>query len=165
MILLLAFSSPNGEASELIIHLWYSCALTTPMAAALKEKLAPLIKKAYNKLKDPLPESMIVWPFMFGNSCLFLTLKFMMWKRLLDLVEGKCFTDFEKADKSRKIVNSNLASQHWIDETERLNFNAPRSRRVVDDLFRERGIMLPSGAAIDNFKIPNPYVPHLAACI
>jgi hypothetical protein len=50
IILLLALSFPNGEASEVIIHLWYSTAITTPMALFMKEALAPNIKEFYNSL-------------------------------------------------------------------------------------------------------------------
>jgi hypothetical protein len=82
-----------------------------------------------------------------------------MWKRLLAALEGKgeCCTNFEKAEKSREEIDVHPESQNWVDGTERLYFNAPRFRRVVD-VFRQRGIMLPFGCPADVFKVLNPYI-------
>jgi hypothetical protein len=130
------------------------------MAAAIKEKLSPLIKEACDFDHNVDPEGVSFYTWEFGKSSLRLVLQHKMWKRLLAAVEGKgeCCTNFEKAEKSRKEINVHPASQHWVDETERLYFNAPRFRRVVDDVSRQRGIMLPFGCPVGTFKVPNPYV-------
>ena len=45
ILLLLALMFPNGEASELIFHLWYSASLPAHIIRFISEKLTPRIRE------------------------------------------------------------------------------------------------------------------------
>jgi hypothetical protein len=64
--------------------------------------------------------------------------------------------DFEAAEKSRREENVHPAHQHLTDEKERVCFNAPPFKRLIDNKFREQGFMLPFGYQTKDFIVPNP---------
>jgi len=160
IIILLATYFPNGEASEMITHFWYSSALTPHMMATMKEMLAPIVREFCKDLETPSPDfkGVIISEWDVGESDTTVRVLFpeKIWRRLLAVVEGDCPCDFEAAEKSRREINVNPASQHTRDEQDRINFLAPPSRRLTDNKFRERGIMLPFGTPAESFIVPNP---------
>lgn len=54
IMLLLAFTFPDREASKLIVHLWYSVSLPSLMWREVTEAITPLIIDFVNRIKEEL---------------------------------------------------------------------------------------------------------------
>jgi hypothetical protein len=90
----------------MIIHLWYSTAITAPMALFMKEALAPKIKQFYNSLHPSTdPRRVVCDEWDIGNRTVRCRLPDKTWRRFVEVVEQTCTMDFEAAEKSRREEN------------------------------------------------------------
>jgi hypothetical protein len=156
IILLLAFTFPNGEASELIVHLWYSASLPAPMWRVATETVIPLIKDFVNEIKEKPDSAPFTKLWTFGISSLRLTMERKKWEILLDMVDPKSPPILALREQSRKAAMRGPGSQYWQDKYQQSLFRLPRFSRLVEMRYIETGVLMPFGSTSTRFDTTNP---------
>lgn len=161
VMLLLAFLYPDGEASELIIHFWYSAALPFEMYMnGIAERVLPLIKGVCYSLEGEANGSVFSKTWDFGQSSLRLTLMKHQWARLLDQLELKYTLPIADAIKERENVMVDGLNESQKDIVDQVAFLRNTFHRLCDKKWRETGLLLPFSHERKGFDVPNPLV-HL----
>jgi hypothetical protein len=159
VMLLLAFLFPNGEASELIIHFWYSAALAFEMyMSGIAERVVPLIKEVCYSLEEEANNAVFSKKWEFGQSFLRLTLRKHQWVSFLDQLELKHTLPIADAIKERKSVMADGLNEAQKDVIDQVALTRNTFHRLCDNKWRETGLLLPFAHGRHGFNVPNPCV-------
>jgi hypothetical protein len=157
VMLLLAFFYPDGEASELIIHFWYSAALPFEMyMSGVAERVVPLIKEVCHSLEEEANNAVFSKKWDFGQSSLRLTLMKHQWASLLDQLELKHTLPIADATKERKRVMVDGLNEAQKEIVDQVALTRNTFHRLCDKKWRETGLLLPFAHDRQGFDIPNP---------
>jgi len=108
MILLVAFAFPNGDASKLIVHLWYSSAIPSSMyLAGIIERLVPMVRQICEIIEDDADTADITTLCKFesphkSSSSLTVTLKKREWLRMLKSLTQEEPLSLDLANKNQR---------------------------------------------------------------
>ena len=151
VMLLIAAQLPPPEASELILHIWYSARLTKGMVAAVdkhaREPIANIVSKVKGKANDVIQSKR----WTFGTAEISVRLFKPQWTNLLHILDAK--HDIAKTEEERRKV---VLAPSRSDYRDRELFNLPGFGRLCSTRFRETGVLAPFGSALDDFDCPNP---------
>jgi len=162
IILLLAVACPDDEAAEVILHLWYSMALTKPMLVLIKRVIGQFVRGTLSNFsiapdcrEEKGAVNIISSLVKVGKVNLQLHLDRNQWRRLVSIATADEI-DFQSAEASRLSTNVNPTARCHIDSLQLGRRKTPIFRRVADSKFRQTGILLPFGASTGAFNSPNP---------
>jgi hypothetical protein len=155
-MLLLAFTFPNGEASELIVHLWYSASLPSLMWRGVTETMTPLIRDFVNGIKEEPDNAALTNIWTFGISSLRLTMKKKEWEILLEMIEPRLNPVLASREESRKAAMRGPGTQEWQDRFQQSLFRLHRFQRLTEMRYIETGILMPFGSTLGRFDTSNP---------
>lgn len=102
---LLAFVFPNGEASELIVHFWYSASLSSRMWRGITEKVTPLISDIVKENKEKTDSAVLTKHWKFGTSSISLTIKTKEWEMLLEMINPKSPLNLASTEAHARTAN------------------------------------------------------------
>ncbi|KAF5649812.1 uncharacterized protein FTJAE_776 [Fusarium tjaetaba] len=154
ILLLIALTADHeNEATDCIIHIWYSSLIRESDRAILEQRVRPLIQTVCDKIKDKPANRILGKTWTFGKRSLRLVLTKAAWDKFLSYTTVPEGLTVERANEIRKAVT--LAESHF-DFLERHYLFAIPSHRVPMHRFREDGILQPFGAQRSEFCIPNP---------
>ncbi|KAI9783495.1 MAG: hypothetical protein M1835_003794 [Candelina submexicana] len=151
LILLTAISRPPEEATELILHLWYSARLTKILEERFRESVRPRIADVVEKIKLKKNGVLQSKTWSYGTSSVTVCLTKGQWGALLNLLDAQ--HDSSKAEHQRLEIVLNASR---TDHLERHLLNLQPSLRLASVHFRESGVLLPFGACVDAYDKPNP---------
>lgn len=154
-MLLLAMQYPNGDAAELITHLWYSASIPLGMYSLLKE-VEKLLKDIAESVEDS-PQDHATVTIIVGSSSIELRLKKGQFAQLCSRLESARTESFNHLETRRLAyvypVNPLLKWRIW-----ELFGTMPRHRRLTERTYRHSGILLPINSEIPPLRLrcPNP---------
>lgn len=155
LFLLVALNFEPKDAAPMILHLWYSALIPSPMLKSLQEKIAPRIQDVCTKIKGKSEDSFQAKTWTHGTSSLRIVLKKSQWQTLLRYLQ---VPEDLSADEAQNLRRATSLAPERIDYLHCGLFTLSPTRRVGMMKFRTDGILLPFGASRKGFDTPNPYV-------
>lgn len=154
ILLLIAFTVDDiEEATDCIIHVWYSALIRQLDLDTLQQKVRPIIEDVCRKTKGK-PATALLGKTWTSNQCPFrLVLQKSAWDALLNFLDHPKGLTAERANGIRRTVT--LAEDRKDYRDRHLLFQA-QLHRVALNRFREDGLLLPFGAPRNDFQHPNP---------
>ena len=150
ILLLLALHLSPEEASQAMLHVWYSARLTPKIGEALQGKIKPMVADVVKKIlsKDNITVLSKTWTS--GSASISVRLLKPQWMYLLKMLEATM--TLENADERRKYIMFNKSR---LDVRERAWYNFTPGMRLCAYKFRESGVLLPFGHCLDEYTVPN----------
>jgi hypothetical protein len=154
ILVIIAFNFPPNEACVIMVHLWYSAFLPKDLLQAVQSKIVPPLQELLNFTQEE-PTKLLKKTFSYHNVTLTATLSRSAWEKILSNFKCSSSVSFSEASALRRSVTM---AEHRQDYVDRALFRLPPPWRLAHMRFREDGVLLPFGAARDEFNTPNPYV-------
>ena len=153
IILLIAFAVVDvEEATDAIIHIWYSSLIKDKHHSMVREKILPLIKDVCGRItKNSPPILHKTWTF--GSRSVHLEVSKESWMSLLKYFEVPKGLTAERATTVRTRVT--LCPER-LDFREQQYIVVSPAHRLAHQRYREDGLLLPFWARRDEFTVPNP---------
>ncbi|KAF4439781.1 hypothetical protein FACUT_3901 [Fusarium acutatum] len=143
----------KNEATDCIIHIWYSSFIRKSDHAILEQRIRPLIQTVCDKIKEKPNNRILGKTWTFRKHSLRLVLTKAAWDKVLSYTTVPEGLTMERANQIRKAVT---LAESQLDFLERHTLFAIPSHRVPKQRFREEGVLQPFGAQRSEFSIPNP---------
>lgn len=155
VILLLIALTVDGieEATDCIIHVWYSALIRKSDLDILQQKVRPMIEDVCRKTKGKPATAVLGKTWTFDQCSFRLVLQKSAWDILLNFLDNPNGLTAECANGVRTAVT--LAEDRKDYRDRHLLFQA-QFHRVALTRFREDGLLLPFGAPREDFQHPNP---------
>lgn len=154
ILLLIALAVENtDDATDCILHVWYSAFLRQSHLTLLHDKIRPLLDHICQKIRPKDDETLLGKTWTFGCRKLRVVLKKSAWEYLLSCVDAKITMTADKAKAVRADVTMAASRK---DYRERQLFCQRPQHRVAINKFREDGMLLPFGTSRRDFSHPNP---------
>ena len=153
ILLLTALHFGPGEATYMMLHLWYSALIPKDVYRSLQDQILPLIQEVCWKIRERPSTSLQSKTWTYGGRSLRLVLQRAMWDRLLSYLE---VPDDLSALQAQKVMVSTTLAPERKDYVDRALFTQPPPWRVCNVKFRKDGILLPFGCPRRQFDTPNP---------
>ncbi len=151
IILLIAILLPSDIASEVILHIWYSARLKPYILAPIHEHILPLVVDVVRQIKRKSKRVVLSKTWTFGSRVVAARLYKNQWE-LLQAMVVECHKIAE-TEKSRRDI---MLNETRLDTRERRLCSLPPLRRLCASRMRQSGVLVPFGAALDGFRVPNP---------
>lgn len=148
ILLLLALSDTSYATLDCIIHLWYSAFLTAEHRATIHRWVRPLISEVVTKIQEKKEDAILAKTFPICGSSIRIMLQKAHWLRMLDMLDRDL--EYQLAKSNRHDIIS-----HRTDHLHRDLFNKRNYERAARWKFRQTGILLPFGADLTDFVVPN----------
>ncbi|OJD34037.1 mynd finger family protein [Diplodia corticola] len=149
--------SPPSLAAATILHTWYSFLLPAAVAGALRRDVFPLVDGVCEEVADEPPRSVVSRVFARGEASVRVVLEKEGWVALrgwLDLGGGGGGVTVEEA---RGVRGETVGAEARRDYVERMLFCQPCGGwRVAVGKWRREGVLVPFGAGVAGFDVPNP---------
>ncbi|KAJ0413015.1 hypothetical protein BJY00DRAFT_322735 [Aspergillus carlsbadensis] len=136
----------------IMVHLWYSAFLPKDLLQAVQSKIVPPLQELLNLTQEE-PTKLLKKTFSNHNVTLTATLSRSAWEKILSNFKCSSSVSFSEASALRRSVTM---AEHRQDYVDRALFRLPPPWRLAHMRFREDGVLLPFGAARDQFNTPNP---------
>lgn len=143
----------TDEATDAIIHTWYSALPRNIDLYILQSKIRPLVEGSHRNTTGKAPETLLGKNWTFGESSLRLVLRKSSWDGLLSFLDVPEGLTAERADEIRREIT---LAEGRRDYRDRLGLFQSPSGRVARNRFQEDGCLLPFGVSRDEFQHPNP---------
>jgi hypothetical protein len=176
IIILLATLVPDGKATELITHLWYSASIPSEMYCLVTEYVLPRVKMVWEECKKaarerkearsqakeenktekkPAESSIRRMVVESGTTRLAIGLEPQHWLQLYIMLDRNNFQSIQLARQKRQNIIFSINPNH---KKKRFEFFAalPPWQRVTEERYRQTGVLLPYGASAGHFDLPNP---------
>ena len=150
IMLLLALHLSPEEASEAMLHVWYSARLTPKVGEALQEKIKPMVADVVKKIQSKDNMTILSKTWTSGRASISVRLLKSQWMYLLKMLEATI--TLENAEERRKYV---ILNKGRLDVRERVWYNLTPGMRLCAYRFRESGVLLPFGHCLDEYTVPN----------
>jgi len=152
LILMLAANYPDGQAAELITHLWYSALIPSKMYNLVIDKVLPPLRKVVDGITA---EGDRTATMAIGLRTIALSLRNEEWAWLDTRLNPQNFERKENAELKR--VSLMLAIDP-LQRKAREDFlsSLPPWQRMTEQRYRQTGVLLPHGSDVEHFNIPNP---------
>ena len=152
-MLSIAHQLPPDEASEVILHIWYSARLSKKASQAISTYVLPLVDEVIEKIKGKSSDIIQSKTWVFGTRSLRLLLFKAQWQALLIKLAPFSSATSEVTESNRRAVMLAPSRQDYLDRA--LVVQSARHRQCTMR-FRETGVLLPFSHDIRAYKIPNP---------
>lgn len=149
ILLLVSLEDAGSRAIECALHLWYSAFLSNDHIDLLRTRLRPLlvVLMLYSKNRKTKSTTVLIGPGQVQMSVTYELLRAIV--EMIDATHDK-----SKAQESRrKIVLGRTDHVH----RHLFNYRQKLHRRCSLLHFRQTGVLLPFGADLSDFTVPNPY--------
>ncbi|KAH8698962.1 hypothetical protein BGW36DRAFT_396585 [Talaromyces proteolyticus] len=147
ILLLVALVVEKSEdATDCIIHLWYSAVVRELDIEILHNRIRPLIE-------DKPSGSLLAKTWTFGRCSLRIALKQSSWNHLLNLFNKPAGLTAEQAQRIRA---ANTLARSRRDYRDRYMSCLSPIQRICFNKFRQDGLLLPFGFPRHDFREPNP---------
>jgi hypothetical protein len=153
MCLLAASVDSGEEASECILHVWYSAFIRQIDLDLIATHVLPLVQAVCEKIKDKSTGSLHAKTWRIKNCSLRLVLNKDAWELLLSCLTVHPEITLERAWVLRLAITNSFKHQ---DDRDPLAVRQSPAHRVSKQRFNEAGIILPFGHSRKTFVIPNP---------
>lgn len=154
IICILAASVDNaGEASESIIHIWYSAFIRQTVLDLLTAHVLPLVQEVCSKIEDKSSESLHSKTWQIRDCSLRITMNKKAWQLLLSCLTARPGLTLQEAQRLRLAVTNSYKHR---DDRGRVAVRQSPAHRVSKQKHNEDGIILPLGHSREGFVIPNP---------
>jgi hypothetical protein len=152
MLLVLLTTDNRDEATECVLHMWYSVLIKQSHLDRLSRHVRPLIEEVVGKVKHRAAEKPQGKTWTFGLRSLRVVLLPPQWVSLLsylDVPQGLSRVEAARLHRSVTMAPDRVDHRHrkYLDQD-------PKGR-ICDENFRQDGILLPFGYPRETFKIPN----------
>ncbi|KAL5584374.1 hypothetical protein FOVSG1_013763 [Fusarium oxysporum f. sp. vasinfectum] len=154
IILLVALTADDiDEASDCIIHIWYSSSIRKSHVDLFNQRIRPLIQSVCDKVKDKPATTNLGKTATFEKRSVKLILEKRAWDKLVSFMDASNGLTIDKANEIRKAVTFSLSridlhDCHFL-------FQSP-SHRVARHRFRQDDLLLPFGAQQSEHCEVNP---------
>ncbi|RDA86906.1 hypothetical protein CP532_1837 [Ophiocordyceps camponoti-leonardi (nom. inval.)] len=154
ILLLIAFVVEDvEEATECMIHVWYSASLRKSHMDILENRIRPLIKRVCSSIKAQTKESMVGKTWTIRGRTLRVVLTKEVWRFMLNSFKLRKGLTVERAREIRLNVNMGEDRRDWKEKI--YCCKVPRHRVPLHRFF-EDGIVAPFGLSRHDFTEPNP---------
>jgi hypothetical protein len=154
IICVLAASVENAaEASESIIHIWYSAFIRQADLDLLTTHVLPLVQEVCSKIKEKSSASLHSKKWKIKNCSLRLVMSKMAWELLLSCLTVRPGLTLQQAQALRLAVTN---GHDHRDDRDRVAVRQSPAHRVSKQKHNEDGLILPFGHSTQAFVIPNP---------
>lgn len=152
LVLMLSANYPDGQAAELITHLWYSAWIPSKMYNLVIDKVLPHLKKALDGTTREGNRSVAM---MVGQCTVSLSMRNREWAWLDMRLNPQNFEKKYKAEWKRESV---MMCNDPFQRKARDDFlsSLPPWQRLTELEYRQTGILLPYGSDVEHFNISNP---------
>lgn len=151
VLLLIAMLLPPVFASEVMLHIWYSARLKPYMLLAVREHVAPLIVDVVRKIKRSSKRVLLSKTWTFGSRIVSARLYKDQWTSLLAMISQN--HDLVDTEPNRRFI---MFHETRLDTRERYLCSLTPMRRLCSDKTRRYGVLVPFGASLEGFRVPNP---------
>jgi hypothetical protein len=153
IMLFIALQYEPGTAVPMIIHMWYSALLPSPMMQAIQSDILPMIEQVCDKIKDKPNGVAQAKTFDIDGRKLRIVLKKEDWIRLAKFCQVPGGLNAKDAQQIRRRI---MLAPERVDYRDRAMLHLPKGVRQGEMHFRDTGILLPYGCSTKDFTIPNP---------
>jgi len=154
ILCILAASASNvNEASECIVHVWYSAFLRRSDLELLNVHVLPLVQEVCSKFEDESSDSLHLKTWQAGKCSIRLGMTKEAWQLLLSCLKLCPELTLEQAQALRLAAINDPKDQ---DIRELITLTKLSNHRVSVQRFKEDGNMLPFGDSRKAFVVPNP---------
>jgi hypothetical protein len=154
IICILAASIDNtDQASESIIHIWYSAFIRQADLDLLTTQVLPLVQEVWSEIKDKSSTSLHSKTWRIRNCTLRLAMNKKAWQFLLSCLTVRPGLTLQQAQALRLAVTNGHKHR---DDRDRVAVRQSPAHRVSKQKHNEDGIILPFGHSREAFVIPNP---------
>ncbi|KAH0565170.1 hypothetical protein GP486_001434 [Trichoglossum hirsutum] len=153
ILLLTALHFGPGEATAIMLHIWYSALIPEQMFRSLQDNILPLIQKVCAKIREKPAMSLQSKTWRYGARSLRLVLQKAMWDRLPSYLQ---VPDGLSMAEAQNVMSSTTLAPERRDYVDRALYTRPPPWRVCITKFRKDGILLPFGQSRRGFDTPNP---------
>ena len=153
----LVFLTVDDEeaAADCILHVWYSARLQQGHLTILNKHVLPRIEYVVAKTKGKSATTLLAKTWEFGARSVRVILTKQHWDLLPSYFKVPAGMSTVTAQQIRHAVTMNEEHQDCMHQTW-LRYSP--ARRLCAFKFRKDGVLLPFGAACEDFSIPNPFV-------
>ncbi|KAI9651810.1 MAG: hypothetical protein M1829_002440 [Trizodia sp. TS-e1964] len=153
ILLLTVLHYEPDEATNMMLHIWYSALIPQRIFISLQNQILPLIQDVCAKICKKPPMSLQSKTWTYGSRSLKLVLQKAIWDCLPSYLE---IPNGLSAIKVQKVMVSTTLAPERIDYLERAFYKRPPHWRICNAKFRKDGILLPLGSSRKDFNTPNP---------
>jgi hypothetical protein len=154
LILMLALYYPDGEAAELITHLWYSASIPCKMYI-LVDKILRCLEEILELTKESSSSHATV-KVILGSSSITMNLSKHEFEELYARLNIKGFEPLRKAEEKRRYYERSV-NPLLKGKTEKYLNALPPKYRAAEESYRSTGILSPFNASVHPLRTPNPY--------
>lgn len=153
MLLVLLAVDDVEDATDTVIHTWYSSSITLRQLNVLRSAIKPLFQDVCDKIENKPSGTVLGKTWTFGNRSLRLELPKESWISVINYFRiPQLLTNVEANEIRTRIT---LAPERLDFRHRRYAVLSP-AQRLVADRFREDGLLLPFGSNRRWFFLPNP---------
>ncbi|KAF2875827.1 hypothetical protein BDV95DRAFT_485026 [Massariosphaeria phaeospora] len=154
IFILIALYLPKEEAVPVIIHLWYSALIPTPMLTMLREKILPLIIHICTKIEHKAPNALQAKTLKHeSGGSLRVVLSEEYWNVLCSYLQ---VDPHVTAADAKKLRNDEINNPKRTDMKHNGYYYQLPAFRMCMARFLDDGILLPYGTSRAGFDSPNP---------
>ncbi|RYC56871.1 hypothetical protein CHU98_g9335 [Xylaria longipes] len=154
LLIMLVEEDPN-TAAESMLHVWYSALVTESCYTLLQKKLKPIIEDVCNKIARKPCQTLLGKTWSFGDNSLRLVLTREAWMKLPSYFDVPGGMTKETAHAVRQAVVNAPSRVDYVDRAVLVRSPAMGLGMVK---YRNDGVLVPFGQALEAFAIPNPTV-------
>lgn len=154
LTMLLALYYPDGQAAELITHLWYSASIPQAMYLLVVDNILPLLKEMLERADCSSPTSLFL-KLIPGPSALGMVMSKEELKELYSRLDPEGFEPVNEAERKRWNHVHTIEPDISRKRTQYLG-SLPPWQRMTENRYRHTGILLPYGTPIQPLRYPNP---------
>ena len=151
--ILAASVGDTGEASESIIHIWYSAFIRQADLDLLTAHVLPLVQDVSSKIGDKSSASLLSKTWQIRGCSLRIVMNKKAWLLLLSCLTVNPGLTLQQAQALRLAVTNGYNHR---DDRDRVAVRQLAAHRVSKQKHNEDGMILPLGHSRDEFVIPNP---------
>ncbi|RDA90834.1 hypothetical protein CP533_1556 [Ophiocordyceps camponoti-saundersi (nom. inval.)] len=156
ILLLIAFVVEDiEEATDCMIHTWYSASLRKSHMEILQNKIRPFIKKVCNRIKDKTDKTIVAKTWTIRGRTLRIVMPKFSWVSVLDYFKLRPGLSPERAKQLRFQAVMTERRKDW---KERIFCCKPPRHRMSMLRYYEDGIVAPFGTPRHDFTEPNPTI-------
>ena len=154
LIMLLALYYPDGQAAELITHLWYSASIPQAMYLLVVDIILPLLRSFLEKADSSSPDARYL-ELKPGSSALGMVMNKKELEELCSRLDPEGFEPVSEAERKR--WNQAHTVEPDISRRRAAYLESlPPWQRMTENRYRYTGILLPYGTPIQPLRYPNP---------
>lgn len=152
LIMMVALHFPEGQAAELITHLWYSSSIPLAMYLLVIEKILPLFRDLLTsaEARPNVPMCTVV-----GSSRIVLTISKAQLEEICERLNPLRFESMKEAYGNHINHMNTIEPDVARSRRDHISSLVP-SHRLMERRYLQTGILLPHGAPIRPLQVPNP---------